>query len=434
MFEVYSWSYRFVYTLLISLYCITSYVVIIKKKYFMSVFLPVLNTVITISSFLLLAIFSEPIDKSAIYIGCSLIIIYLLTRLILIKFFKLDLIVLYDLIFILISIGLCMLYRLSPDYGIKQIIFITIGNIALVVTIILGKKIQIKPEQYKFFAGAILVLLILTQIFGTEVFGSKNWIKYGIISFQPSEIIKILFVFLIACLLYYDLNLKRFLINSMILLTIVLFFALQRDIGSAFIFFSVYIIMLFYKDSRFYYTGITIFSAILSGISSYFLFGHIKSRVLAWLNPWKYTSTKAYQITQSLFAIASGGLIGTGINTGNPKYIPAVHTDFIFSAICEEMGIIIGICMVVIYALIILIGMNICLNCKDKTNQLVSLGLTSMTAIQTLVIVCGVLNLIPITGVTLPFVSYGGSSLLSQFINIGILYYINEKEMSGTYE
>jgi len=400
----------------------------------MSVFLPVLNTVITISSFLLLAIFSEPIDKSAIYIGCSLIIIYLLTRLILIKFFKLDLIVLYDLIFILISIGLCMLYRLSPDYGIKQIIFITIGNIALVVTIILGKKIQIKPEQYKFFAGAILVLLILTQIFGTEVFGSKNWIKYGIISFQPSEIIKILFVFLIACLLYYDLNLKRFLINSMILLTIVLFFALQRDIGSAFIFFSVYIIMLFYKDSRFYYTGITIFSAILSGISSYFLFGHIKSRVLAWLNPWKYTSTKAYQITQSLFAIASGGLIGTGINTGNPKYIPAVHTDFIFSAICEEMGIIIGICMVVIYALIILIGMNICLNCKDKTNQLVSLGLTSMTAIQTLVIVCGVLNLIPITGVTLPFVSYGGSSLLSQFINIGILYYINEKEMSGTYE
>jgi len=434
MFEVYSWSYRFVYTLLISFYCIISYIIIIKKKHFLNVFLPVLNTVITISSFLLLAIISEPIDKNAIYIGSSLIAIYLLTRLLLRKSLKIDSIVLYDLIFVLISLGLCMLYRLSPDYGIKQITFIAIGNSALIVAIFLGKKMDFKPEQYKYFAYAIFSLLIMTQIFGTEVFGSKNWIKIGMISFQPSEIIKILFVFLIACLLYYDIDLKRFLTNSMVLLAIVLFFALQRDLGSAFIFFSVYIIMLFYKDPKFYYTGITIFSAIIGGVSSYFLFGHIKSRVLAWLNPWQYTSTKAYQITQSLFAIASGGLIGRGINIGNPKYIPAVHTDFIFSAICEEMGIIIAICILVIYALIVLIGMNICIKCEDKLNQLISLGLTSMTAIQTLLIVCGVLNLIPITGVTLPFVSYGGSSLLSQFINIGILYYINEKEMGVAYE
>lgn len=434
MFEVYSWSYRFVYTLLISFYCILSYIIIIKKKHFMSAFLPVLNIVITISSFLLLAIISEPMDKNAIYVGSSLIIIYLLTRILLTKSLKLDLITLYDLVFLLLSIGLCMLYRLSSDYGIKQIVFITIGNFALIAAIILGKKMDFKPEQYKYFAYAIFTLLIITQIFGTEVFGSKNWIKVGMIGFQPSEIIKILFAFLMACLLYYDIDLKRFLINSAILLAIVLFFAWQRDLGSAFIFFSVYIIMLFFKDSKYYYTGITIFSAIISGISSYFLFGHIKSRVLAWLSPWQYTSTKAYQITQSLFAIASGGLIGTGINIGNPKYIPAVHTDFIFSAICEEMGIIVAICMLVIYALIVLIGMNICIKCQNKLNQLVSLGLTSMTAIQTLLIVCGVLNLIPITGVTLPFVSYGGSSLLSQFINIGILYYINEKEMSVAYE
>jgi len=146
---------------------------------------------------------------------------------------------------------------------------------------------------------------------------------------------------------------------------------------------------------------------------------------LAWINPWKYISGKSYQITQSLFAVATGGFIGTGLYLGDPKFIPAVHTDFIFSALCEETGILNGISLLAMYALLSIIGMDISSKCSNPIYSSAALGLTSLTAIQTLVIVCGVLNIIPITGVTLPFVSYGGSSLLSQFMNVGILYYIS---------
>ena len=164
-------------------------------------------------------------------------------------------------------------------------------------------------------------------------------------------------------------------------------------------------------------------------IISYYSFNHVKSRVEAWLYPWKFISDKSYQVTQSLFAVASGGLIGTGLFLGNPDFIPAVHTDFIFSAISEEIGIISAVIILLLLGLLTLIGIRISLKCNNNINKLICVGLTSMTAVQTLIIICGVLNIIPITGVTLPFVSYGGSSLLSQVINISILYYIDSKEM-----
>ena len=191
---------------------------------------------------------------------------------------------------------------------------------------------------------------------------------------------------------------------------------------------------MFVVDEKVYPTIISAASALVMAVISYFAFSHIKSRVEAWLNPWKYVSDKAYQVTQSLFAIASGGLIGTGLSLGYPKYIPAVHTDFIFSAICEEVGIISGIIIILILCMVTIIGLNYSKNCKRTANKLICLGLSSMTGIQTLIIVAGVLNIIPITGVTLPFVSYGGSSLISQSINIGLLFFINTNETGETHE
>lgn len=214
----------------------------------------------------------------------------------------------------------------------------------------------------------------------------------------------------------------------------VAFFALQRDLGSALIFFAVYLILMFVIDDKVYPTLISAASALVMAGISYFVFSHIKSRVEAWLNPWKYVSDKAYQVTQSLFAIASGGLLGTGLNLGYPKYIPAVHTDFIFSAICEEVGIISGIIIILLLCMVTIIGLNYSKNCEKLVNKLICLGLSSMTGIQTLIIIAGVLNIIPITGVTLPFVSYGGSSLISQTINIGLLLFINANEIGDTHE
>ena len=229
-------------------------------------------------------------------------------------------------------------------------------------------------------------------------------------------------------LLSKGLNIYNFLYLSLSIAVITFFFAMQRDLGSALIFFVVYLIMLFIVDKKIYYTLISSVAAIIAAIISFYSFNHVKSRVEAWLNPWKFISDKSYQVTQSLFAVASGGLLGTGLFLGNPDFIPAVHTDFIFSAISEENGIISAIIILLLLGLMTLIGIRISLKCNNNINKLICAGLTSMTAIQTLIIICGVLNIIPITGVTLPFVSYGGSSLLSQVINVSILYYIDTKE------
>ena len=251
---------------------------------------------------------------------------------------------------------------------------------------------------------------------------------------RKGEFLKILFVIYISLLLHEGMDNKIFLHSGISVAIAALFFAMQKDLGSSFIFLAVYIIMLFLVDDKIYPTIVSTLSITAMAAVSYFTFSHIRSRVEAWLNPWRFISDKSYQVTQSLFAIASGGFIGTGLLLGNPNYIPAVHTDFIFSAFIEETGIINGISILFLLGLLIMAGFRIGLECENIMNKLISIGLTSMTAIQTLVIVCGVLNIIPITGVTLPFVSYGGSSLLSQVINISILYFIDSQNKNSRAE
>lgn len=434
MYEILTWSYRFVFVPLTVLYVLFSYMAYVKRKKGLEGFLPFIIVLISASVFAVIAFNLEPLDYTAAYIGGAFIISYLLARFILKKLLKPDNLILFDNINFLLAIGLGILYRLSPKYGSKQFIFIVAGYAVLFIVAALMKKIPVNEKSYKVIGPVILALLVLTQIFGTTINGSKNWIKISSFVYQPSELLKILFIFFIACLLHVELNLKRFAGIMLAVLTTVAFFALQKDLGSALIFFAVFLVMLAAKDEKLYYTGISAVTAVLGALVSYVAFSHIRSRVLAWADPWKYASDKSYQITQSLFAIASGGLLGTGLFSGNPNYIPAIHTDFIFSAICEEMGILSAISILLVFALTIIIGMDISLHSRNRIYSMVALGLTSVTAVQALVIVCGVLNIIPITGVTLPFVSYGGSSLISQFINIGLLYFIGGQEKSDTYE
>jgi len=383
-----------------------------------------------IMNFALISYYFEPLDYMALYIGGGLAASYIISRLLFVKLMKVRSPLMLDIVFNLLSTGLSMLYRLSPEYGTKQAYFVLVGIFAFFSVIIIMKKFKIQYKHHLLLGGAILALLIVTQIWGTEINGSKNWIALPFINVQPSEFVKLIFVFFIACMLSKELNPRRFAGIAASMLVIVTFFVLQRDIGSAFIFFSVFLVMLFTKDINGYYTTVSSGAAIGGAIISYFAFSYIKFRVLAWVNPWKYVSGKSYQITQSLFAVATGGLIGTGLFLGDPKFIPAVHTDFIFSAICEETGVLSGIFLLSIYALLSTVGMDISSKCTNTIYSTAALGLTSLNVIQTLIIVCGVLNIIPITGVTLPFISYGGSSLLSQFLNVGLLYYIQ----GGSYE
>ena len=337
----------------------------------------------------------------------------------------------YDMAFILMAIGIPMIYRLDPKLGMKQMQFVFIGAIAFLILQLLLKlfadKIKIKFALWPFALAAIFALLITTQFLGSFINGSKNWIKLGSIAIQPSEFIKIVYVYFLACTLDEQLTRPRFLFVGGAVAAISGFFVLQRDLGSAFIFLAVFMCFLLIRDKHFVFFGTTVISTAIFAFIAFLSFSHIKTRVYSWLDPWKYVSNESYQITQSLFAIASGGLFGRGFTMGDPLAIPAVSTDFIFSAVCEELGIITGIMILLVFLGLTFVGFQLAGKISNQRAAGVVIGLTAINAVQTLVIIMGVTNLIPITGVTLPFVSYGGSSLLYQFLNLGILTFLFDR-------
>ncbi|NMA03411.1 MAG: FtsW/RodA/SpoVE family cell cycle protein [Clostridiales bacterium] len=218
---------------------------------------------------------------------------------------------------------------------------------------------------------------------------------------------------------------KQIIKNKYVFLAIIylhLFLLLaQRELGMTVLFYTIFI-SIFYiyeEDYKLLFYNIGAMGIIL--VLSYFTLAHVRVRLTTWIDPWGQITGKGYQIVQSLFAITAGGFFGTGLGLGNPDYIPVVHTDFIFSAICEEMGLFGGMAVVLLYFILVYRGFKIALTIKDTFKKIVALGITLIYGYQTFIIVGGVIKLIPLTGITLPFISYGGSSLISAFIAFGIL-------------
>lgn len=326
----------------------------------------------------------------------------------------------------LFSIGIVMIYRLDEGLAFKQIIWFAAGIVVFFIAYFGMKLIKSWEKWIYLYAAASLVLFVVTLIFGSNIKGATNWIIIGNFSFQPAELIKILFVFFIAS---YYVN-KDKLKNDYIFLAIVYcnlgFLFLQKDLGTALIFFMVFMTIYYVYEEKRKLILYNIIAFTLIGIVSYFIFNHVQIRFETWINPWRYIDNRGYQITQSLFAIASGGFFGTGIGLGYPGYIPEVHNDFIFSAICEEMGIFTGIAIVMLFLIFVYRGFKISLNQNSKFFRIVSLGITATLGFQAFIILGGVIKMIPLTGVTLPFVSYGGSSLVSSFALLGILQMTSE--------
>jgi cell division protein FtsW len=187
--------------------------------------------------------------------------------------------------------------------------------------------------------------------------------------------------------------------------------------------------MLYVAIGRGGYVAVGTALFLAGGVVSYLLFSHVRVRVELWLNPWVDPQGRSYQIAQALYALASGGLIGEGLGKGYPLYVPAVHTDFPFVALAEEAGLGAAIGLLMLYALLAVRGLQLALRARLPFNRLLATGLTSVLAIQTMVIVGGDLKLIPLTGVTLPFVSYGGSSLLANFAILGVLLRMSHEEV-----
>lgn len=324
------------------------------------------------------------------------------------------------------EISLVMLYRIKPYYAIRQLTWFTIGLAVFILIVVLFPDIEsIKDFKYWYMAFAV-GLLFITQIFGSDIRGSRNWINLGFVGFQPSEFAKIFIILYLASVLKDFQDRDDLAIPFVVIIVCLAFLVLQRDLGTALIFFGISISMVYIGTSKVKYVIAAVLLFIMGGTGSYFVFSHVRNRVNIWIDPWKDPSGAGYQIVQSLFAIAWGGFLGTGLYLGHPNYVPEVHTDFIFALICEELGLLGGISIIIAYFLLIYRGFRAAIFAEDSFSRLVAVGISTMIGAQVFVIIGGVIKFIPLTGITMPLISYGGSSLLINFAALGILQKISE--------
>lgn len=335
--------------------------------------------------------------------------------------------------FMLMTVGVLMLCRLDIVMGARQIVWIVVGGIVFFLSYSFFYNIRFWNRLWLFYAFGGAALFVLTLVFGKTVNGSRNWISFGAISVQPSELIKILYIMFLACK-YSGSFSKPFLkvaptfVTGIVTYIYIMFLVLQRDWGTILVVFLIFIFMIYVYEEKTWFLWANILAATVVGILGYLFLYHIQVRVGVWLNPWEDVSNKGYQIAQSLFAIASGGYFGRGLGNGAPDYIPEVHTDFIFSAICEEMGVFGGAAIIILYFLLAYRCFKITLNTQNSYNKAVGLGLSLMFSIQTFIIIGGVIKMIPLTGITMPFVSYGGTSIAVSFASLGIMQAISALE------
>lgn len=331
----------------------------------------------------------------------------------------------------LMSIGIIIIFRISSDLGLKQLLWLVIGVAAFFGSYFMVTKLNFWESLFPVYIAAAYSFFAMTLILGDRKHGAINWISIGGISFQPAEMIKLILVFILACFYSNRDKFNRYKYADYLIMAVVYSFIgllfIQRDLGTAMIFLGIFtgLQYIYSNDRKIIRVNLGLFS--IGGIMAYVLFDHVKIRIMTWIDPWPYIDNKGYQITQSLFAIAEGSYFGTGLGRGNPSFIPLSYNDFIFSSITEEMGVFTGIGVIMLFMILVYRGFKIALRQDSQFYRIVALGITLMFGIQAFVIIGGVTKVIPLTGLTLPFVSYGGTSVLSSFIALGILQGASEK-------
>jgi cell division protein FtsW (lipid II flippase) len=353
---------------------------------------------------------------------------------------------LLPLVAVLNGIGFVTIARLDRDLARIQSIWSAVGVGAFVLTLLLVRNVR-HLERYTYtFAFIALGLLLVPLVpgVGLSVNGARIWARLGPLHFQPGEPAKVLWVAFFAGYLTQKRELLSEGSRSIGRLRIpaarhlgplmatwgvsILVLVFERDLGSSLLFFAVFAAMLYMATQRSAYLlgSLALFSA--GAVAGYHLFGHVRDRVQGWINPWPHRlDSKGYQIIQSWYAFAAGGVYGKGLGLGVPDRIPYASTDFIFAAIGEELGMLGAMAVVACFLLIVGSGFRIAVESTRPFSKLFAAGLTTILGLQTFIIIGGVTRIIPLTGITLPFVSYGGSSLVANFVVLALLLRMSDE-------
>jgi cell division protein FtsW (lipid II flippase) len=338
--------------------------------------------------------------------------------------------------------------RLQPDLAGPQSLWTAIGVGAFVATLVFVRRSR-DLERYRYtfaLAGLALLLMPLLPVVGREINGSRLWVRFGAVNFQPGELAKIVLCVFFASYIVEKQPLLsagtrrivgmwvpevKYLGPIMLAwgFSLVIMFW-ERDLGSSLLFFALFITMLWVATDRTVYLvlGGVMFAA--GSLLALRTFDHVQRRIDTWLNPWPVADSGGYQIIQAAFAFAAGGFAGTNLSQGSPQRIPAVATDFTFAAIGEELGLLGTVAVLVAFLLMVGSGLRIAMRADSAFEKLLATGLTAIIGLQSFIILGGVTRLIPLTGITLPFVSYGGSSLISNYILLALLLRISHDQTS----
>jgi cell division protein FtsW (lipid II flippase) len=349
---------------------------------------------------------------------------------------------------LLTGIGLTMIYRIDPDLALRQGIWIVVGvGLFALLAFVLPDYRALDGVKYLLGLSAV-ALLVLPAVpgLGATINGASLWVRLGPIAFQPGELAKVLLVVFLAGYLrdkreVLSSGLGRFGLPSpkhagpLLLIwggaMLVLF--QTNDLGGGLLYFAVFLAMLYTATGRWPYIAVGTGLFALGAYGLYHVVSHVAERVTVWLHPWADPTGDGYQLVQSIYAISSGGLFGAGLGRGvlltpegNP-YIPYLQTDFIYSAVAQELGLAGGAAVVLLYLIAVYRGFRVAMLADDGFSKLLAAGLTTTLALQAFIIVGGVTGLIPLTGITLPFVSYGGSSIVANFLALWLLLAVSNR-------
>ncbi|MEG1002997.1 FtsW/RodA/SpoVE family cell cycle protein [Clostridium sp.] len=404
-----------------------------RKKKKESIML-VLTYILCLALFTNLAILKTPMDKNALYFGLILCVVIGIAHFVVRKFYPDGDKFILTFSCILVVIGIAMLYRIDPKVAEKQLVWFLVSIVVFMVVLKVFPDFKSFAKYKNIYMILVLAFMPMALLIGTELNGAKNWVVFGPVSFQPSEFGKIALVLYLSASLreYSSGNNSKGSFKSLIQPGLVVMYSLgcmvlQKDLGSALIFFGISVTMLYIATTKARYVLACLGLSSVGAVAAYKLFGHVRERVLIWRNPWEYTQDQSYQLVQGLYAISSGGMMGSGLGQGYPGFVPINTSDFIFAIICEEFGMVFGIGIMIIYFLLFYRCIRTAFVTDDEFSQLTAVGFSAMIACQVLVIIGGIFAVIPLTGITLPLISYGGSSMLTMFFALGILQKVSEE-------